>query len=206
MKFLCINTAGTAVQVALCIDGKIFCKRDNSFKKASEVLFVFVDELLNGGGIKLKDLDFISVCVGPGSFTGIRIGLSMVRIFNQFLSVPVVGVTHMQVLAYNATSTSKDIVTLADAANGFVYVGVFDNAKNELLPPNVLTYEQKDIFLASIDESVELCLERTCDAGGLVAASLAAFNKNDTTDYNGLVPLYVRQSQAEDNLTKRGNA
>ena len=180
MRFLAINTVGASVEVALYSDGKIVHRYDAEFKKASSVLFPFIDALLNESGITLKDLDFIAAVSGPGSFTGIRIGISAARAFAQFTDLPMVTVTYAEVLSYNYNSTQKkvkqsantigtefspnksmveSIVTLSDAANGYCYVAAFDEQRNVLLKPAAMPIGQVGKFLDSIDEPCAVCTD-----------------------------------------------
>ncbi|MCL2061728.1 MAG: tRNA (adenosine(37)-N6)-threonylcarbamoyltransferase complex dimerization subunit type 1 TsaB [Firmicutes bacterium] len=215
MKFLSINTAGEAVEAALYADGKIFYKTDASFKKAGTVLLSFIDELLHAAQTDLKDLAFIAPVTGPGSFTGIRIGLTTARAFAQFTQVGLVPVTHCEVLSYNAVSPCETVITLSDAANGLAYVAAFDGKTREvLMPPKALKTQEIAAFIRLIDEPHIVCADSVTlpfAAGAsknlvahaynglpLIAAANAAYKKRGCTPYAQVVPLYVRTSQAEE--------
>ena len=218
MKFLAINTAGAAVETALVTDGDVRVKTDGAFKKASSVLLPFIDELLHTSGAALQELDFIAVVTGPGSFTGVRIGLTAARALAQFADLRLVPVTYGAVLSYNynGQSGAESIITVSDASNGWVYIEVFDEKRNVILPPAALTTEQTAAFLAAVDEPCVICCDAACEAlalssgkpvvafeaGGLplVAAAKAAFARNGAVPYGQATPLYVRQSQAENDL------
>jgi len=215
VKFLAINTAATRLQVALQIDNKIFAKSDNNYKKASEVASVYVDELLAENSLTLADLDFCAVVVGPGSFTGVRIGISMARIFGQFGTVPLVGINSLEVIASKCrvqsaecrvvdylASVDKVVVAVADAANGFSYIAVYENAV-ELLSPSVIKTSELSGFLDTIDEAHIVIDEKDIlhdNGAALCAAGLSAYKKNGATTYENILPLYIRKSQAEENL------
>ena len=204
MKFLAINTAAAKLEVALQIDNKIFVKSDSNYKKASEVAMVYVDELLTKNNLTLQDLDFCTVVVGPGSFTGVRIGVSMARIFGQFSKVPLVAINSLEVLAHNSENSNNDniVVTVSDAANGFSYIAVYENYI-ELLPPTVIKTTELSNFLSTIEEEHIVINENnidTIDGQALCTTSLSAYNKNGATMFENIVPLYIRKSQAEENF------
>jgi len=215
LKFLAINTAGAAVEAALYTDGKTVYKRDAEFKKASAVTLPFVDELLLKAGLKLDNLDFIAVVTGPGSFTGIRIGLTAARAFAQFTGLKIVPVTLCEVLSYNVNAPAETIVALCDAANGFTYIAAFDGeTRDELMPPQVLKNEQIDRFLDSIDEPCVVCADKAgelfvsgktlapfkTDCSPLVEAVKAVYKKRGAVPYGQVTPLYVRKPQAEEGV------
>jgi len=215
MKFICINTAGPRVEAALYNDKKITYKSD-AFKKASETLFVFVEELLSAENLTPQDLDFLAVVTGPGSFTGIRIGLTMVKTFAQFCKKRVVGVTYHTLLAYNNPKCQKTVV-LSDAANGLIYASVFGADKacispievrptqeisayaDAVKPPYMLVADDTVAKLAAISEKKHIISADNKDA--LIAATLANFEKYGAIDYEKIKPLYVRVAQAEANLS-----
>jgi len=219
MKFLTLNTASSTVEVALYNDGVLTAKRDPSFKKASEVLFVYAESLMQESNLQLSNLDFIAVVVGAGSFTGIRIGLAFARTLSQVLHIPVVGVTYQEVLAYN-TQSQNSIIAVSDAANGLAYVCTFvDKHAGVHTPVQVIKHADLAEFLAQQNPACVVCADAvmakvlngipnlmalvvtesdTPDA--LVAASIAAFKRDGAQSYEKIVPLYVRVSQAEENL------
>ncbi len=214
MKFLVFDTVGLSMQVALYIDGTIYTACEKSFRRTSERLMPSIDELLKKGDVTLNDLDFISCVVGPGSFTGIRIGVSTARAFAQFSGKKVVGVTYSSVMAYNS-SGKENIVTLSDASNSLCYVGVYDAEHNQIAEPSVIAFDKIEEYIDSLDFSFEVVsdsiianflagtrkiLLKIDDCSDLVRASLDQYNKYGATDYNQIVPLYIRISQAEADL------
>jgi len=215
MKFITINTAGSSVEAALYNDGTITYRSDG-FKKASATLFVFIDELLTSNQLKISDLDFIGVITGPGSFTGIRIGLTTAKTFGQLSDKKIVGVTYHEALAYNNLMPTASVV-LTDAANGLIYASRFNKDKNLLDDTIVLTKDEIKPFLTGLKSNTKLvcgnCLKShtliseynpLLDNGNctsLITATIAKFNAGKLSDYKDIVPLYVRTSQAEANLS-----
>jgi len=203
MKTLAINTAGPLVEVAL-INGDKTNFASDGFKKASESLFVFIDELLAGAKLELKDLDNILVVTGPGSFTGIRIGLTFARTVGQTLNKKIIPVTYHELLAYiNKDVLQKIIIT--DAANGLYYVseiGVdlcvknYDQLKEFLAKNNwclVVTEEKLKDKIAPLSQNILIAVD---NKDNLVSAARDKTRKAIT--YKKIEPVYIRQSQAEE--------
>lgn len=214
MKFIVFDTVGFSMQVALYLDGAVTTACEASFRRTSERLMPCIDELLCKANITLNELDFIACVIGPGSFTGIRIGVATARAFSQFTNKKVVGVTFLQVMTYNA-SENKNIVALSDASNSLCYASVFDKDHNQLTEPKVIAFSEIESFLNSLDYPFEVvvdnaiakvigdnydCVVKNSDCSDLVGAVIAQFEKNGASNYNDIIPIYIRMSQAEADL------
>lgn len=97
---LCLETATHLCSVALCRDGAAVASRDHISTGYShaEKLNVFVDEVLREAGAAMEDLDAVAVGIGPGSFTGLRIGLSAAKGLCYPLGVPIIGIGTLDTL------------------------------------------------------------------------------------------------------------
>ena len=84
-----------------------------------------IAEILAKNNLKLENIDLISCSIGPGSFTGIRIGVASVKAMAEVNQIPVVGVTSLETLA-RIDESNKTKVALIDARNNQVYGGIFD--------------------------------------------------------------------------------
>lgn len=213
MNFLAINTVGENVEVALSYGGGRFFASDPEYRKASEVLVPLIDKVLSDASADISEMDFFACCVGPGSFTGIRIGLSTVRAFCQSLSRPVLAVTSSLVLSYNDISSigdgEKTVITLSDAGNGYSYVAVYDGVRTVLMPPKCLETELVGKFLETVDEPYAVCADslssclasetviHKADGDALYRAVMHELGREGLKDFGVLEPLYVRKSQAE---------
>jgi tRNA threonylcarbamoyladenosine biosynthesis protein TsaB len=99
MLILGINTAGDACEAALARDGAIVAERSEPMIQGHDArLAPLVDELMRAAGVAFAALDRIAVVVGPGSFTGIRVGVAFARGLSLSLDVPSVGVTSLEAL------------------------------------------------------------------------------------------------------------
>ena len=216
MKILSIDTASNICTVAILEDYE--CKEEitvNDARNHSEKIMPVIEEALNRTNLNLKDINLIVCDKGPGSFTGIRIGVGTVLAFEDSLNIPCIGVSSLESLAYNVKKKGI-ICSLIDAKNDNVYFGLFGNDQN---------YQQlDDLAFLSIDEVIskikifdnitfvgdgalvhqELLKNSThncsfCDKNDLSSYSLgiAGLYKYNRNIKNSLMPLYLRKSQAE---------
>ncbi|NLP44907.1 MAG: tRNA (adenosine(37)-N6)-threonylcarbamoyltransferase complex dimerization subunit type 1 TsaB [Peptococcaceae bacterium] len=122
MKYLTIDTTTKITALALAEKGKLVGEGFlHTGKTHSERLIPMLDQLLTAAAWKLAELDFIAVVRGPGSFTGIRIGIATAQGLAQVLKIPVFGITSLDTLAWAGRGRSEEIVVLLDARKNEYY-------------------------------------------------------------------------------------
>lgn len=132
-----IETATQICSVGIALEGKIIALRESSEKNihASKTT-VFVEEALKEARTRLSDLDAVAVSMGPGSYTGLRIGTSVAKGFCYSLDIPLVAVSTLQSMALGALKEADDEKALycpmIDARRMEVYAAVFDGKNNEI--------------------------------------------------------------------------
>lgn len=100
MKYLFVDTSTTNLVVAIVIDNKItYFYNENTASNMSVKLMPVIDEALKKSNIEIKEIDKIFACHGPGSFTGIRIGLTFAKTLAWTLNIPVVPISSLEVMA-----------------------------------------------------------------------------------------------------------
>lgn len=126
MKILAIDTSSKICSVAILENEEIIdeINLDNG-RTHSENLMPMIAEILAKNNLKLENIDLISCSIGPGSFTGIRIGVASVKAMAEVNQIPVVGVTSLETLA-RIDESENTKVALIDARNNQVYGGIFD--------------------------------------------------------------------------------
>ncbi len=131
---LCLETATTNCSVALSIDGKVVAFREENTNKYShsEKLHVFIEEVLNEAKLDKNNLDAIAISKGPGSYTGLRIGVSAAKGLCFALGVPLLAVPTLELLAQQVKIEDCFIVPLLDARRMEVYSAVFDSEKKTI--------------------------------------------------------------------------
>ncbi|MGE5390178.1 MAG: tRNA (adenosine(37)-N6)-threonylcarbamoyltransferase complex dimerization subunit type 1 TsaB [Deltaproteobacteria bacterium] len=126
MRILAIDSATPVAGVALLHDGVLLKEEFSNYKKThSETLMPMVDRVLRECECTITDVDVLAVTTGPGSFTGLRIGLALVKGLALATGIPVVGVNTLEVMAHNIYGSDALICPLLNARKGEVYCGFY---------------------------------------------------------------------------------
>ena len=136
MKILAIDTSSSICSVCITEDEKLLYKKElEDSKTHSQKLMPMIDTVLKNTKLRLEDMDLLACCIGPGSFTGIRIGIATIKAFADSLQIPVVGINSLESLACNVEASYFNeeehyICSLIDAKNENVYYGLFQDSKD----------------------------------------------------------------------------
>ena len=189
----------------------------------SEQLVPHIDMLLRASQVERNELKGIVVSIGPGSFTGLRIGMGTAKAMAYALQTPLYGVMTMDSLARNVSYTDRTICTVIDAQKKHVYAGIYQYEGNELvckeepfvIPASDLldrfrANEDKVLFLGDGIIRIEKLLEdgdtnltildisqRIPKASSLLLAGRKLIDGNEVSDPMDMVPYYIRRSEAE---------
>lgn len=129
MIWLGIDTANTPLAVALVKDGQVLANEVTNIKlNHSGGAMLAIERLLTRVKLTAQDIDAVAVSEGPGSYTGIRIGVTIAKTLAWTLNKPLVGVSSLKMLAANAAMYNGIVCTLIDARRQNVYAGAFDAA------------------------------------------------------------------------------
>lgn len=171
MLVLGIDTSGKTASVAICDENNVIAQTTILTKLThSQVILPLVEKLLIDANLKIENIDAFAVANGPGSYTGLRIGISAVKAMCFSLSKKCVGVSTLESLAYNCACSKSKIVSVMKARPEIAYCGVFEsNGKSvkrlsddtiigleEII--NLVDFSKEDIVLVG-DYAVE-CYEK----------------------------------------------
>ena len=207
-----IETATKNCSVALAKEGKtILCKEiaEEGYSHA-ERLHVFIEEIIKEVGITFQDLTAIAVSQGPGSYTGLRIGVSAAKGLCYALGVPLIAIDTLQVLASQANIFNGLIIPMLDARRMEVYSAIFTpNLENkrtvqaEIITEN--SFEDLQEILYFVGDCAEKCkpvltkenyifLEeiKYPSAKEMSFLSFEKYKKNDTVDVAYFEPYYLK--------------
>ena len=224
MKILSIDTASDLCTVAVLEDEN--CIKEiivDDARNHSEKIMPVIEQALSETNLNLKDINLFVCDKGPGSFTGIRIGVGTVLAFQDTLNIPCVGISSLEALAYNVKQDGV-ICSLIDAKNNNVYFGLFKLKNKEYTQLNNLDFK-------TIDEAIEILKSCTSHItfvgdGAITHQNLLETNfenclfvgNNNLSSYSlgiaglskykkgietSLMPLYLRKSQAERALEEK---
>ncbi|MED3727275.1 tRNA (adenosine(37)-N6)-threonylcarbamoyltransferase complex dimerization subunit type 1 TsaB [Priestia filamentosa] len=222
MKTLAIDTSTDTLGVALVDEDKVIGEIITNVKKNHSVRAMpAVETLLKDCGMKPKDLERIVVAKGPGSYTGVRIGVTIAKTLSWSLNIPLVGVSSLEVLAANGRFFDGYISPLFDARRQQVYTGLYKyedklvearadvNILNEAWATQLKELDQKVLFIGN---DVPLHREVLTHILGEKAyfseivthnprpSELALIGMNkQPEEAHSLVPNYIRLAEAEAN-------
>lgn len=136
MKILAMDTAAAACSVAIWQDNQVsqYEFREMTRGHATELL-PMVEAVLDKAGLEVNDLDALAVTVGPGAFTGLRIGLASARGFGAASGLPVIGVTTLETLAYGVGEQDCPVLCALDAKRADLYAQLFDGTGKAVSEP-----------------------------------------------------------------------
>lgn len=221
MKILGIDTSAVVSACAVCEVGEnpkvIASGTLNTKLTHSQTLVPFLENIIKSAGLDLSDIDAFAVSAGPGSFTGLRIGVSVVKGMASALDKPVRSVSTLSAIAYNFTITDAIICSVMDARCNQVYNALF-RIQNGIV---MRLCDDRAIFIEDLKKDLENYSERIILAGdgadlvyskisgGLVELAPPALKYQtgtgvcfasehcSDTSAEALMPVYLRLPQAE---------
>jgi len=226
MRIVAIETSAKAASVALLEDGKLVAQNmQNAGLTHSRTLLPMLHALLDGVGIEVKDVDKLAVAYGPGSFTGLRIGVATAKGLAWGLDKPLVGVSSLEAMAHQAVHLGDGIICpVMDARRDQVYNALFEcrnGTLRRLIEDRAIAIEE--LFAQSgresryilVGDGAIICRDWLTAHGGhaellpehLVqqtawGVAMAAM-KLPGEEPSGINPQYIRPSQAERERTEK---
>ena len=232
MKILAFETSAKAASVAITDNGKLLGESyQNTGLTHSQTLMVMAEDLLKACNLSVKDVQAVAVAAGPGSFTGIRIGVAAAKGFAWGAELPCYGVSTLEAMARNLGVYQGYVVPAMDARRSQVYTAIFHAEKGsfsrieedmaislEELGEKIKNYEEP-VFL--VGDGAVLCYNTLLEevpglvlppehrmhqrAAGVALAAQRMADNGDPGNGAELTPNYLRLSQAERERLAREN-
>lgn len=224
MKILAFESSATAASVALCEGETLLAQNfQNTGLTHSQTLLPMAEALLSGCGLRLEDVELLGVSAGPGSFTGLRIGVAALKGLAWAKDLPCAACSTLASMAWNAVGLTGEICAVMDARREQVYNARFRSdgeGVTRLCPDRAISLEEvaKELREAGgtpwlVGDGAQLLSDyllqegipcrlappnlRLQSAWGVARLSLEQWKKGETTKGALLVPNYLRLSQAE---------
>ncbi len=233
MKILGVDSSATAASAAVYCDGKILSQNySNTGLTHSQTLLPMIENTLKTAGVSVKDIDLLAVSNGPGSFTGVRIGVAAVKGIAQPLAKKCAAISTLEVIANPLENTGCCAVAVMDARCNQVYTARFDctDGLNRISPDEAITIDELLENLQDITRPIVLigdgarvtynkihdklsgvsiaaasiCYQSAADVA-LLAAEKYENGTLELLDAGDVLPNYLRLSQAERELKKKNN-
>lgn len=231
MKILALETSAKSVSAAVVENGiPLAYTYQNTGLTHSRTLMPLVDAMLSSSELKMEDLDVLAVSAGPGSFTGLRIGVSALKGLAWALEKPCCAVSTLEAMAQNMRHMDCDIICAMDARRNQVYNAIFRAESGQLtrLTPDraislaELSEELKNSKTTKIivGDGAKLCYTYLSEQGiscriappqlvmqnavGVALCAQESAEAGHTTTAQELLPVYLRLSQAERERLAKG--
>ncbi len=220
MKILAVDTSSFAASAAIVEDGIVLGESViRNKRKHSQNIMPMIGRMFTELEMNIRDIDLFAVTTGPGSFTGLRIGISTMRAFAQAMGKPIIGINTLEAIAYNFVCSEHIVVPMLDARRDEVFTAAYrfdGETPVALIEPCVMTidgisseFTDKTVIYAGdgmIAHRNEITrpgaifsppnLSETRAASVAALAFLRAGN-GEGVGYNDIQPVYLRKSQAE---------
>lgn len=230
MKILAVDTSATAASVAVAEENKLIGEFSiNTSLTHSQTLMPMIEGLLKNAGISIDDIEAVAVNAGPGSFTGVRIGVAAVKGLAFPKNLPCVSVSTLQSMAYNMLGANCIVCAVMDARCSQVYNALFrvkDCSVTRITDDRALSLSDLKLELQNINEKVVLvgdgavlCSEyfgselenvslapfnrRIQTASSVALAAFEKLKNGETVSPAEIMPVYLRLPQAQRELNKK---
>ena len=224
MKILALESSAVAASVALCEDETLIAQAfQNTGLTHSQTLLPLAEDLLKNCGLTMADMDLLAVAEGPGSFTGLRIGVAAAKGLAWGGELPCAGCSTLESMAWNLSGFEGEVCVAMDARRKQVYHARFrvDGAQpHRLTPDRAISLEDLIAELQGtettqlvVGDGAKLCYDALTAAGipaklappnlrmqrawGVARLALEKARNCQTITANDLAPVYPRLSQAE---------
>lgn len=201
MKCLLIDTSSSNVLISIIEDNEVKYEYKENIKLdlASKILLI-IDSCLKECNIKLDDIDKIFVANGPGSFTGVRIGVNVAKNIAWALDKEVIPISSLELIA-STPSEKKYLVPMIDARRGNVFAGIYDRNLNLIREDKLV---KLDSLLSSINDDYELISYDDLNNTKKPEIDVKKIINHHINDKNinphKLNPRYLKLTEAEENL------
>ena len=212
---LCLETATPSCSVALVHNGEVLaCEEDPKGQNHSEKITLFIDSVMKKAGISYNQLDAVAVSMGPGSYTGLRIGVSTAKGICYAVSKPLIAVETLHAMAYGGKTIVKNglLIPAIDARRMEVYAAIFDENVNKIKDTEAVIIDEnsfadlkKDHHLYLFGDGADKCAEIFknddkitvikdfyCSAKYMNTIAQQKLNNKDFVDVAYFEPFYLK--------------
>lgn len=219
---LCLETATPSCSVALVHNGEVLaCEEDPKGQNHSEKITLFIDSVMKKAGISYNQLDAVAVSMGPGSYTGLRIGVSTAKGICYAVSKPLIAVETLEAMAYGGSaviSTERSerrnllLIPAIDARRMEVYAAIFDENVNKIKDTEAVIIDENSFAdlkkdhhlylfgdgankcadLFANDEKITVIKDFYCSAKYMNTIAQQKLNNKDFVDVAYFEPFYLK--------------
>ena len=204
MRYLYIDTSSSYLYTAIVENEKLISEIKEEFGQSlSEVALPKIASMFEKTNLEAKDINKIIVVDGPGSFTGIRIGITIAKVYAWSLNIPITTITSLEAMALSSDE-EKVHVPMINARRGYVYTAIYDKDYNELLKPQHMKLEDLQEKLQTIDEYEFISndkfdgIENIKEYNPNLEKVVNYFKNKDSVNPHAVNPEYLKLTAAEE--------
>ena len=201
MITLFIDTSSSDVSIAILKEEKILFQKNESIPNKHSIYTIpFIEEAINKSNLKPKDINRIMVVNGPGSFTGLRIGVTIAKVYAYLNDIEVIPISSLKMISLSRPHNY--CLSLIDAHHDNYYIGLYDKDNNEVIEEQ---FNTKEKVLELIDKYNPIVLSPEPINNDKIISSKQELNisniysyykDKEPTNYHLLVPKYLKLPQA----------
>lgn len=200
MKILFIDTSTLYLNIAIIEDDKIiFNHKEKVEKDMSSKIIPIIDSGFKKCSFNIKDINKIFVVNGPGSFTGVRIGVTVAKTIAWSLNIDLIPLSSLEFIA-STNSSKKYRVPMIDARRGNVFAGIYDENLFNIFPDQLISYEQLSKKIDESYEQISYHLENNLKPDGNIIKVINKHLLDIPINPHLLKPNYLKLTEAEEKL------
>ena len=206
MRYLYIDTSSSFLYSAITENDKVLSEVKEEYGQSlSEVALPKIVEMFNKNRLTAKDIDKIIVVNGPGSFTGIRIGITIAKVYAWSLNIPITTISSLEAMALSSEKKTNHI-PIINARRGYVFGAIYDQNLNEILKPQHIKLEDlmKEVkkldkyeFISNDEFEEELKLE---SYNPNILKIVSHFKDKESINPHSVNPEYLKKTAAEEHV------
>ena len=202
MRILYIDTSSSYLYTGIVCDGKLISEvQENLQLDLSKLALPKIAEMFSENNLKPNDIDKIIVVNGPGSFTGIRVGLTIAKVYAWSLNIPIIPITSLEAMACSCEE-DRMLVPIIDARRGYVYGAIYKDDEEILKPQHIkletLMEHLKDnnyVFITKDDIALD---GDKCSYKTNILKIVNKFCQKKALNPHGVNPEYLKLTEAEE--------
>ena len=202
MRILYIDTSSSYLYTVIVCDGKLNSEvQENLQLDLSKLALPKIAEMFSENNLKPNDIDKIIVVNGPGSFTGIRVGLTIAKVYAWSLNIPIIPITSLEAMACSCEE-DRMLVPIIDARRGYVYGAIYKDDEEILKPQHIkletLMEHLKDnnyVFITKDDIALD---GDKCSYKPNILKIVNKFCQKKALNPHGVNPEYLKLTEAEE--------
>lgn len=200
MIYLLLDTSSNNLIVSIIRNNEVlYFFNDINNNETSAKVMPAIDEAFRKTKLDIKEIDKLFIVNGPGSFTGIRVGVTIAKVIGYCLNIPLIPISELELLATTKTKATYN-VPIIDARRGYVFGAIYDKELNIVL-------EQQHILLTELEKSYPKShMVITNDNMDIDIVKIIQKHEHDTPIHpHELKPNYLKRTEAEENLDATRN-